>query len=184
MRSPTVSALFFASLLLVRLFSIFLNTFLITELNYLVLFTYIDTTYEPPRVSYGEMFSWQGVKFPKRPNQHDEVFVRPKRSTQQTAKFIPTADVFKKVTVTPEDGVLVIVENVTIIDDYLYGSPRMPFRLNRRIFVIAVTNPEELFFRKRVKTMLKRLWEDYAVADVLLITPCNNDPEVDNRLLI
>lgn len=87
-------------------------------------------------------------------------------------------DSFSKATVTPEEGVFIIVENVTIIDDYLYGSPRMPFRANRRIFVIAVTKPEQRNFDRRVRKMLRRLWQDYAVADVILITPCNDDPEV------
>lgn len=143
-------------------------------------FTYIDTSYEPPSVSYGEMFSWQGDEFPKRPNQHDEVLVRQKRSSNQKKAKSPSskADQFTKAMVAPEDAVFVIAENVSIIDDYLYGSPRMPFRVNRRIFVIAVTKPEERNFDKRVKKLLKRLWQDYAVGDVILITPCNNDPEV------
>lgn len=144
----------------------------------MVKFTYIDTSYEPQSVSYGEMFSWQGDEFPKRANQHDEVLVRRKRNAIQTAKLSFTSDLFTQATATPEDGVFVIVENAKILDDYLYGSPRMPFHLNRRIFVIAITKPVERSFQKRVQKLLKRLWQEYAVADVLLITPCNNDPEV------
>lgn len=154
-------------------------------MNYKVEFTHIDTSYEPSSVSYSEMFSWQGEEFPKRTNQHDEVTVRQKRSSAKKTKSksaidkILMSDSFTKTTVTPEEGVFVIAENVTIIDDYLYGSPRMPFRINRRIFVIAITKPEERNFDKRVKQLLKRLWQNYAVADVLLITPCKNDPEVN-----
>lgn len=148
-------------------------------------FTHIDTAYEPPSVSYSEMFSWQGEEFPKRTNQHDEVAAREKRSSKRKTKSqsvidkLLMSDFFTKATVTPEEGVFVIAENVTIIDDYLYGSPRIPFRGNRRIFAIAITKPEERNFDKRVKKLLKRLWEDYGVADVILITPCNNDPEVN-----
>lgn len=152
----------------------------ISELNYMVEFTHIDSSYEPSRVSYSELFSWQGEEFPKRINEHDEVKVRKKRNTKHKKKSpkLLMSDSFIKATVTPEEGVFIIVENVTIIDEYLYGSPRMPFRANRRLFVIAVIKPEQHNFNKRVRKLLKRLWQDYAVADVILITPCNNDPEV------
>lgn len=150
----------------------------------------MDTSYEPPSVSYSEMFSWQGDEFPKRTHQHNEVSLRRKRSSKQRTKQSQSvidkmlmSDYFTNPTVAPEEGVFVIAENVTIIDDYLYGSPRMPFRANRRIFVIAITKPEKRNFDKRVKQLLRRLWQEYALADVLLITPCNNDPEV-SRLLI
>lgn len=154
----------------------------ISELNYLVKFTYIDTSYEPQLVSYGEMFSWQGDLFPKRANQHDEVAARQKRSAIESVKSF-TPDPYTKVTAMPEDGVLIMVENTTILDDYLYGSPRKPFHQNRRLFVIAIVKPVEQDFCKRVKKLLKHLWQDYAVADVILITPCNSDPEVANRLV-
>lgn len=158
------------------------------ELNYKVEFTHVDTSFEPASVSYSEMFSWQGIEFPKRPNEHDQVTYRQKRNTKQKKKSLSVVekqlmfDSFSKPTVTPEEGVFIVAENVTIIDDYLYGSPRMPFRANRRIFVIAITQPEEWHFEKRVRKMLRRLWQDYAVADAILITPCSDDPEVGMRI--
>lgn len=161
-----------------------------TELNYKVEFTHLDTSYEPSTVSYSEMFSWQGVEFPKRVNEHDQFAFRQKRSSRHKKKPLSAAekqlmfDSFSKATVTPEEGVFIIVENVTIIDEYLYGSPRMPFRANRRIFVIAITKPEEHDFERCVRRMLRRLYKDYAVADVILITPCNDDPEVGERVSI
>lgn len=152
-------------------------------------FTHIDTSYEPSSISYSEMFSWQGVDFPKRSNKHDEFLVRQKRHTNQKSKSTSVAEkqlmfpsVFKA-TVTPEEGVFVIAENVSIISEYLYGSSRVPFRANRRIFIIAITKPEEGNFDKHVKIMLRHLWDDYAVADVILITPCNNDPDVCVNLI-
>lgn len=145
-------------------------------------FTYIDTSYEPLNVSYGEMFSWQGVKFPKRANQHDEVTVRRKRDAKSTTKSTPSANKLSMAEsfLCPEDGVLVIVENVTILDKFLFGSPRTPFRSNHRIFIIVITQPEERNFGERVNELLERLWGDYAVADLLLMTPCNNDSEVNS----
>lgn len=163
---------------------------MVIELNYKVEFTHVDTSYEPASISYSEMFSWQGIKFPRRPNEHDQVTYRQKRNTKHKKKSLSAAekqlmfDSFSKPTVTPEEGVFIVVENVTIIDAYLYGSPRMPFRANRRIFVIAITEPEEWDFEKRVRKMLRRLWEDYAVADVILITPCNDAPEVGVQITI
>lgn len=134
------------------------------------------------------MFSWQGAEFPKRVNEHDQFAFRQKRSSKHKKKLSAVEkqlmfDSFSKATVAPEEGVFVIAENVSIIDEYLYGSPRMPFRANRRIFVIAITKPEDWDFEKRVRKMLRRLWQDYAVADVILITPCNDDPEVGVRIL-
>lgn len=137
------------------------NNFIQTELNYKVEFTHIDTSYEPTSISYSEMFSWQGEEFPKRTNNFDEIIVRRKRSSNSKKKSTSVvekqlmSESFLKAMVTPEEGVFIIVENVTIIDEYLYGSPRMPFRANRRIFVIAIIKPEEKDFDKRVKKIIK-----------------------------
>lgn len=145
-------------------------------------FTVIDTSYEPPSISYGEMFSWQGDLFPKRQNQHDEV-TRQKRSSRKKKPPMLTYELnmpklFTTTSDAPKEGVFVIVENASIIQDYLYGSPRKPFRTNRRPFVIAVTKPDERSFMRKIRKLLRHLWQDYAVADAILITPCNNDPEV------
>lgn len=148
-------------------------------------FTLYDTEYEPSNVTYSEMFSWQGELFKKRPNQHLRTDFRQKRSLYRMPgilNFLANAtfegDSESKPTLIPEDGVFVIVKSVAILDEYLQGSSRDPFRVNRRIFVIVVTKASESDFDERVKQLLGKLWRDYGVADAILITPCSGSQEV------
>lgn len=156
----------------------------ISGLNYKVSFTLYDTEYEP-EVTYSEMFSWQGEIFKKRLSQRSRID-RQKRGLYRmpgVLDFLSNAtfenDPESKPTLVPEDGVFVIVESVAVLDEYLQGSARDPFRINRRIFVIVVTNASESDFDERVKQLLGKLWRDYGVADAILISPCSGDPEVN-----
>lgn len=147
----------------------------------MVSFNLFTTDFEPPSVSYSEMFSWKGERFPKRPNQNPRIVYRRKRSLFRMTDLldiVPDANLNSKFLLVPEEGVLVIAESVAILDEYLQGSPRDPFRRNRRIFIIVVTNASEPDFDIHAEMLLAKLWHVYAIADAILITPCKNDPEV------
>lgn len=139
--------------------------------NFKVSFDVIDTDYEPPNTEYAEMFSWQGNEFPKRPKQREFTVHRQKRSS----KIVQKSGEDTKV---PDEGVLVIVESLSVINAYLHGSPRDPFRVSRRIFVIAILSAKEPEFYKLIKRFQRKLWLEYRIADTIIITPCTGDPEV------
>lgn len=148
-------------------------------------FTLFTTDFEPPSVSYSEMFSWQGEQFEKRPNQKSQIAYRRKRSLRVTdyLEAFSDSNFTSKPTLVPEDGVFVIAESIAVLNEYLVGSPRDPFRVNRRIFIIVITNTTEPEFDKLAKKFLARLWRVYGVADAILITPCNNDKEVSVEIV-
>lgn len=71
-----------------------------------------------------------------------------------------------------------IAARISIINKYLTGTSRGPFRFPRKIFIIAVTNTSEPHFATTCETVLEKLWHDYGIANVIIITPCHGDPEV------
>lgn len=133
----------------------------------------LDTDFEQQNVSYAETYSWQGEKFSERPSNNSKLVHRKKRSLDSE----PDRSWAKR-TDEPEAGIFIIAESIAIIDDYLIGSPRPPFQFPRQIFIISITNPSEKDFDVICKKVLEKLWLDYAIANVVIITPCCGDPEV------
>lgn len=141
------------------------------------MYTLYDTDFEPPFFEYSDIYSWHGEKFRTRPNQHSRAsHIDSLRNT----KFDIEPEIKTKAV---RHGVFVIAESVAVLDDYLQGSPRNPFRLVRRLVIIVITNTNEPNFDELVRKLLRKLWRDYGMVRVVLITPCNNDPEVKYRLV-
>lgn len=145
-------------------------------MNYSTSYTLTDIDFEP--LNCAEKFSWQGVEFPKRQNQHPEMFYGKKLCRNLSLDGIK--DDGSKPSSVKKEGVLVLAEHISLIDKYLTGSPRHPFQYPRQIFIVAITNATEPHFRKNANKMLQKLWEQYGIADAILITPCDGDPEVQN----
>lgn len=143
--------------------------------NYSTSYRLSDTDFEPSKCA--EPFSWQGEEFSKRQKQHPEIFYG-KNLCKNNASLVGIKEDGLKPSLVKMEGVLVLAEHVSLIDKYLTGSPRHPFQYARQIFLIAITNATEPHFRKNAKKMLQKLWEHYGIADAMLITPCNDDPEV------
>lgn len=133
----------------------------------------LDTQFEHENISYSETFSWQGEKFERRPGEESRLVYRKKRSLDTE---IPKT--WSKRTDEPEAGIFVIAESIKIIDDYLVGSPRCPFKLPRGIFIIAITGTDEYKFDEISRKVLEKLWRDYGIGNVIIITPCDGDAEV------
>lgn len=143
-------------------------------MNYPFVFDVIDLESEGPIVSDIESFSWQGEVFEKRPNQLNKISDKKRRK-----RSLPDLnDVILERRDDIVTGVFVIVENISTIDDFLVGSPRKPFHDPRRIYIITITNAGEPNFEKITIDVLTKLWKDYGIALVILLTPCQCAPEV------
>lgn len=141
--------------------------------NVKVSYKMLTTHFEYAKVSFSEMFSWQGEEFERRPGQNTVLVYRKKRSSDAD-----TPSSWPKRTDKPRARVFVIAENIRTIDEYLVGSARFPFRHPRQLYVIAITTVTEPNFDAICEKVLEKLWKDYGIGNVVIITPCNGDPEV------
>lgn len=77
-----------------------------------------------------------------------------------------------------ESGVLIVAENIYSIDKILFRLPQYVADIQRRKTIIAITNTTDLEFDTLTVNILTKLFNLVTIANVLLITPCQNDPEV------
>lgn len=77
-----------------------------------------------------------------------------------------------------ESGVLIVAENIYSIDKILFRLPQYVADIQRRKTIIAITNATDLEFDTLTVNILTKLFNLVTIANVLLITPCQNDPEV------
>lgn len=145
-------------------------------------------TYEDDRIGYSDRYSWQGTLFPLRPAQQ-QTAQRTRRKRQAPA--IGDEAAVPAVTTPgrkdePQHGILVIVESLQILDDYLTGSARSPFRSPRDNYIVIVrfssdnatdVNNSTTAGRgwpEQVESIVRRLWTDYGIANVYLMAPCED----------
>lgn len=135
-----------------------------------------DVEHEPENVTYVNTFNWQGDQFEKRPKQSKEiVYSRRKRETNDGhASQQSWSNRRDQI----DSGVLVVVEKISTIDKYLIGPPRSPFHFPRQMFVILIMETNEIGFEEIAVQVLTKLWLDYGIANVILITPCADGAEV------
>lgn len=143
-------------------------------MNVKVSYKVLNIQSEEPNVTYAETFSWQGEKFKKRPGEKSVLVYRNKRSADEKP-----SQFWCKRNDKPEAGVFVIAARISIINKYLMGSSRGPFRIPRQIFIIAITNTSEPDFAANSEVVLEKLWRDYGIGNAIIITPCQGDLEVN-----
>lgn len=80
-----------------------------------------------------------------------------------------------------ESGVLIVAENIYSIDKILFRLPQYVADIQRRKTIIAITNTTDLEFDTLTVDILTKLFNLVTIANVLLITPCQSDPEVCER---
>lgn len=77
-----------------------------------------------------------------------------------------------------ESGVFIIAENIFSIDKILFLLPQYLADVKRRKTIITITNTTDLQFDSQTINILKKFWEQIGIANIILITPCNQDSEV------
>lgn len=123
-------------------------------------------------MQYSRRFSWSGREYQKRPKENSQLVYRRKRNVKADFSFMENhAEVTKA-------GAFVTVQKISIIDEYLVGSPRSPFKFPRRLIMINILTAEEPNFDDLSKKLLEKLWTDYGIGNVAIITVCSNQPQV------
>lgn len=77
-----------------------------------------------------------------------------------------------------DSGVFIIAENIFSIDKILYLLPKYLADVKRRKTIVAITNTSDLQFDSLTIDILTKFWEQIGIANLILITPCNQDSEV------
>lgn len=81
-----------------------------------------------------------------------------------------------------QSGVFIVAENIFSIDKILYRLPEYVSDIKRRKTIIAITNTTDLEFDEHTVNILAKLFKLVTLVNVILITPCNDDPEVRMEL--
>lgn len=142
------------------------------DLKVKVSYTILNTYFEHENISFSETFSWQGEKFVRRPGEKSHILYRKKRDLDSSRHS------WSQPKHKTDERNFVIAENIRIIDEYLVGSPRRPFRFPTHVFVIAITSANEPHFDSICMNVLEKLWNNYGIGNIIIITPCQGDPEV------
>lgn len=77
-----------------------------------------------------------------------------------------------------ESGIFIIAENIFSIDRILFRLPEYLSDIRRRKAIIVITNTTDPEFDELTIDILTKFWKQAKLANVILITPCHNDPEV------
>lgn len=124
-------------------------------------------------MNYAQRFSWDGKRHELRPLEKRKIIYRRKRSVSSKSEL--------KNALLPKDEIFINVQKISVIDEYLVGSPRIPFEFPRRLFMINIMNTEESNFDDLTRKLLEKLWNDYALGNVVIVTLCSNKPEVSRK---
>lgn len=77
-----------------------------------------------------------------------------------------------------QSGIFIIAENIFSIDRILFRLPEYLSDIRRRKAIIVITNATDPEFDALTIDILTKFWKQAKLANVILITPCKNDPEV------
>ncbi|KAL5292459.1 hypothetical protein ACFFRR_011338 [Megaselia abdita] len=145
----------------------FLDTFFLRLNSLMVPFMIkqFHNGYEMPVIDFTERFSWAGEKFEFRPTQEN-----------QTVIFdgIDTAHPGKTYIELKSSSVLIIVEDIDVLDDYLEGSVRPPFQVPRTIYNIFIASRKE-GSEGKIEKVLRKLWRNYGIIVAILVFMCEDN---------
>lgn len=133
----------------------------------------VNLNYEEQNITESNMFNSKGKRFYRRRSSHGRKLENIKTLVGKTTvnNAIPI-DVRRD---EPELGAIVYIESLEILERYLVGPPRHPFRNPVGNFVIVFSkhfnNSDE--YQLLAANVLKILWEDYRVLNAILIFTCN-----------
>lgn len=120
---------------------------MVTETNKPIHTSHVDLSMEEETLTYAENYSWQGVKFQPRETQ-----LYPDSATMH--KFRNNGSDF---------GSFVVAESLSVLSDFVEGSPRHPFLCPTRRFVIVIHLGEDDFWQETADTILAKLWRNYGI---------------------
>lgn len=117
-------------------------------------------------IGESDRYDWQGELIESQTKR-----VRKKRQLQAASQASHTVRKDE-----PQAGTIVLVANVTMLDEYLVGTARSPFRNTRSNYIIIL---RYIFkdWKEHVERVLRKLWRIYGIVNVLLLAPCLDSGE-------
>lgn len=119
--------------------------------------------YEEEIYDYSELFSRSGTMFNLREKQRNKTLIYDGQAFANHS--------YKNQAHT---GVIVLVENIETLDDYLEGSVRPPFHSTQALYTIFVMVQEDNT-ESIVERVLEKLWRDYGILIALIAFVCQDD---------
>lgn len=142
--------------------------------SYALILTFVvDYNHEEGYNTEPNMYSQQGKRFFPRRTSHGRQLEHIKTILGKTS--VNTSLPIEVRREEPELGAIVYIESLEIFEKYLVGPPRHPFRNPIGNFVIIFSKhyDDSDVYQLLAANVMKILWEDYRVLNVILILSCN-----------
>lgn len=135
--------------------------------------------YEEDFITFADTYAWRGTKFVPRAG---EPHFRSKRQADTLVSVsVPVRSKYKRKD-EPETGTVVIVEDVNVLDNYLMGTARQPFRAPRRYYIIVIRRVN-VGWMDIGGNVMDRLWKDYGIINAIILAPCaDSGEEVSSKI--
>lgn len=130
----------------------------------------LDHSYEEPFIRYANTFNWRGEKFKLKPNSIINM---------ETELDEDNFNLFR--TDSTKSGSLIIIEQISLLDKYLEGPAKKPFKNPRSNYLIAIRKVYETDYKAICEKVLEKLWNDYGIANAILFSPCAIQNDVSLR---
>lgn len=152
----------------------------IIDAKFTILIKPRDWDFEDDTITFADTYTWRGTKFAPRA---DEPHFRSKRQAGTSASAsVPVRSTYKRKD-EPETGTMVVVENLNVLDNYLMGTARRPFRAPRRYYIIVLRRVDEGWMNL-AGIVMARLWKDYGIINAIILAPCaDSGEEVCSKVL-
>lgn len=119
--------------------------------------------YEEEKFDYSEMFSRSGEMFNLRKTQRNKTLIH---DGQEFANHSYKDHGYV--------GVIILVESIHTLDEYLMGSVRPPFQSTHGLYTIFVMEQEDNE-RSIAGKVLEKLWRDYGILIAVLVFACQDE---------
>lgn len=141
----------------------------------------VDLLTDEGNVTNTQTYGWHGVRFDTISNAtnstDNEIEIIRERDTEINIQKRMLMSPNRTREDSPMFGSLIIAENIRLIDDYLIGQPRRPFKYTRANFIIIIYNNSDAntVWDVNAARILTRLWKIYSVLNVIIISACKSN---------
>lgn len=119
--------------------------------------------YEEEKYDYSELFSRSGTMFNLRETQ------RNKTLTYDGQEFVNHSYKYQE-----EAGIIILVESIHTLNEYLMGSVRPPFQSTHGLYTIFVMEQEDNS-KNMVERVTEKLWRDYGILIAVIVFVCQDE---------
>lgn len=138
---------------------------MIPNLDIPVQYSDYDDQFEYLRIDFTELYSWTGEMFQLRKTQENQEIITDGVSIAHPYQSLRGAD---------SASIILVVENIDILEDYLTGTVRSPFHSTRATFNLVILTLEDNIL-ERVTRILGSIWRNYGIILAVLIFTCEDN---------